>query len=114
MRLQAGKCACDVTTDHSFAMLHGGRERFWFTVWLKMAGYDRSLIRDRGEVGSGFLGSLVDVGVVRAGSVKAEEEIGKQLIVIRRRTFTVRQLTEAQKRNADASRERRLTAAGSL
>jgi hypothetical protein len=79
-----------------------------------MAGYDRSLIRGRGEVESGFLGSLVDVEVVRAGSVKVEEEIGKQLIVIRRRTFTVRQLTEALSRNGNASRERRLTAAGFL
>ena len=79
-----------------------------------MAGYDRSLIRDRGEVESGFLGSLVDVEVVCAGSVKAEEEIGKQLIVIRRRTFTVRRLTEALSRNINASRECRMTAAGSL
>lgn len=37
--------------------------------------------------------------VVCAGSVNAEEEIGKQLIVIRRRTLTVRQLTEASNMN---------------
>jgi len=79
-----------------------------------MVGYDRSLIRDRGEMKSGFLGSLVDAEVVHAGSVKAEEEIGKPLIVIRRRTFTVRRLAEALSRNVNASRERRLTAAGSL
>lgn len=67
-----------------------------------MAGYDRSLIRDRGEVESGLLSSLVDVEVVRAGSVEAEEEIGKQLIVIRRRTLTVRRFTEALNKNATA------------
>lgn len=79
-----------------------------------MAGYVRSLVRDRGEVESGFLGFLVVVEVVRAGSVKAEEEIGKQLIVIRRRTFTLRQLTEALNRNTTAFRERRTAAAESL
>lgn len=50
-----------------------------------MAGYDRSLIRAPGKW---RVGSLVVVRVVRAGSVKAEEELGKQLIVIRRRTFS--------------------------
>jgi hypothetical protein len=102
MRLQAGKRACDVTMDHSFAVLHGESQAVWLTVWSKMAGYGKSLIRDRGEVESGFLGSLVDVEVVRAGSVKSEEEIGKQLIVIRRRTFTIRRLTEALSRNVNA------------
>ncbi len=44
-------------------------------------------------------------GVVCAGSVEAEEEIGKQLIVIRRRACTVRRLTEATNVNTTRSQK---------
>lgn len=89
-----GQRACDVTTDHSSAAFYREGRRLLHGVGGDGGVCQVScMLLTAGKWRVEFQEGRLEV--VCAGSVEAEEEIGKQLIVIRRRTFTVRRLTEA-------------------